>query len=91
MKNIIYIFTALLIMVSCDSDDAYEDLNRDPNNPTTVKADALFTSATVSLFDALESTNVNNNIFRMVSQYWTETQYIDEANFNLQNINIPQN
>lgn len=91
MKNIIYIFTALLIMVSCDSDDAYEDLNRDPNNPTTVKADALFTSATVSLFDALESTNVNNNIFRMVSQYWTETQYIDEANFNLQNRNIPQN
>ena len=91
MKNLIYIFTALLFIVSCDSDADYEDLNRDPNNPTTVSADALFTSATVSLFNALESTSVNNNIFRMVSQYWTETQYIDEANFDLQNRNIPQN
>ena len=91
MKNLIYIFTALLIMVSCDSDETYEGLNKDPNNPTTVTADALFTSATVSLFKQLESTSVNSNIFRMVSQYWTETQYVDEANFDLQNRNIPQN
>ena len=91
MKNLIYIFTTLLVMSSCDSDEQYEQLNRDPNKPTEVKADALFTAATVSLFDALESTSVNNNIFRMVSQYWTENQYIDEANFDLQNRNIPQN
>ena len=91
MKNLLYIFTVLLITVSCDSDEQYEELNKDPNKPTSVEADALFTAATVSLFNALESTSVNNNIFRMVSQYWTETQYIDEANFDLQNRNIPQN
>lgn len=91
MKKIIYIYSALLFLVSCDTDEQYEQLNKDPNNPTEVQADALFTAATVSLFDALESTNVNNNIFRMVAQYWTETQYIDEANFDLQNRNIPQN
>ena len=91
MKNLLYIFTVLLITVSCDSDEQYEELNKDPNKPTSVEADALFTAATVSLFNALESTSVNNNIFRMVSQYWTETQYIDEANFDLHNRNIPQN
>ena len=91
MKNLLYFLTVLLVFVSCESDEQYEQLNKDPNKPVSVEAKALFTAATVSLFDALESTNVNRNIFRMVAQYWTQTQYIDEANFDLQNRNIPQN
>jgi hypothetical protein len=29
----------------------------------------------------MTSTNVNTNIFRMLGQHWTETTYVDEANY----------
>jgi len=90
MKKYILIISALFI-ASCASDESFDDLNRDPNNPTQVSSEALFTSATKSLFDQMESTNVNNNIFRLLSQYWTETTYVDESNYDLNNRNIPQN
>lgn len=82
MKKYIVILSSLFV-VSCANDDKYENLNQDPNNPTQVSADALFTSATKSLFDQLESTNVNTNVFRLFAQYWTETTYIDESNYDL--------
>lgn len=90
MKKYFVLLTSALLF-SCASDDKYEDLNRDPNNPTQVSADALFTSATKSLFDQMESTNVNTNVFRLYSQYWTETTYIDESNYDLVTRNIPAN
>jgi hypothetical protein len=39
----------------------------------------------------MTSTNVNTNIFRLLGQYWTETTYTDEANYDFTNRNIPQN
>jgi hypothetical protein len=39
----------------------------------------------------MTSSNVNFNIFRMLAQYWTETTYTDEANYDLNTRNIPQN
>lgn len=90
MKKYLLIISSLFI-ASCTSDESYENLNRDPNNPTQVSSDALFTSATKSLFDQMESTNVNTNVFRLLSQYWTETTYIDESNYDLNTRNIPQN
>ncbi len=41
--------------------------------------------------DILTSSNVNNNIFRLLSQYWTETTYTDESRYDLATRNIPQN
>ncbi len=90
MKKYLFLFTSVLL-ASCASDDKYEDINRDPNNPTEVAADALFTSATKSLFDQMESTNVNTNVFRLFSQYWTETTYVDESNYDLVTRNISSN
>lgn len=78
------------LFISCESDDAYENLNRDPKNPTQVSEDFLFTSASVSLGDFLASPNVNVNIFRFISQYLTATTYVDEPNYDLTNRNIPQ-
>jgi hypothetical protein len=37
MKNILTALS-ILALVSCQSDDAYENLNRDPKNPTKVDA-----------------------------------------------------
>jgi hypothetical protein len=36
----------------------------------------------------MTSTNVNTNIFRMLGQHWTETTYVDEANYDFNTRNI---
>src|SRR5690606_26025893 len=89
--NIILSVLTLVVLVSCQSDEAYENLNRDPKNPTQVEAEFLFNAATKSLFDQMTSTNVNTNIFRLLGQHWTETTYIDESNYDFNTRNIPQN
>lgn len=81
MKKLILTALTVIAFVSCQSDDQYEDYNRDPKNPTQVNAGFLFNSATKSLFDQMTSTNVNANIFRLLGQHWTETTYVDEANY----------
>jgi len=91
MKKILLTVLSLIALVSCQSDDTYENLNRDPKNPTQVDASFLFNAATKSLVDQMTSTNVNTNIFRMLGQHWTETTYVDEANYDFNNRNIPQN
>ncbi|WP_081208817.1 SusD/RagB family nutrient-binding outer membrane lipoprotein [Salegentibacter sediminis] len=91
MKKILITFIALSTLWSCQTDEQYEDLNRDPKNPVEVSADFLFTSATVSLMDQMASPNVNLNITRFIAQYLTATTYLDEPNYDLNNRNIPQN
>lgn len=91
MKKYLLTFIALATLWSCQTDEQYENLNRDPKNPTQVRADFLFTSATVNLGDQMASPNVNLNIFRFLAQYLTATTYLDEPNYDLNNRNIPQN
>lgn len=91
MKKYILTFIALATLWSCQTDEQYQDLNRDPKNPTAVASDFLFTAATVSLGDQMASPNVNLNVFRFLAQYLTETTYTDEVNYDLRGRNIPQN
>lgn len=84
------IFGAIAFLNSC-SDEHYESLNVDPVNPSTVPASFLVSNATESLFDQMVNTNVNTNIFRLVSQYWNETTYITETNYDLDTRNINGN
>jgi len=81
MKKYIVAITALLVLWSCQSDEKYEGLNRDPKNPTDVASDFLFTAATVSLGDYMASPNVNEPLYRFLGQYLTTTTYLDEPNY----------
>jgi hypothetical protein len=63
MKKSLYILIGTLAFWSCATDEVYEDLNRDPKNPTEVSAPFLFTAATASLVDQMASPSVNTNIF----------------------------
>jgi hypothetical protein len=83
MKKYFLTIIALATLWSCQTDERYENLNRDPKNPTEVKADFLFTSATVSLNDQMASANVNDNVFRFFAQYFTTTTYLDEPNYDI--------
>ena len=90
MKRIFLIITGLtFVFAGCT--DKFEDFNTDQKNPAVVSGEVLFTNAEKELADYVSNTNVNINIFKLMSQYWTETTYIDEANYDLITRNIANN
>ena len=89
MKKLLLIaFLPLVAIMGCKRD--LTSLNVDPKNPQTAPSSAFFTSGQKSLADLLTSTNVNVNIFRLIVQYWTETTYTDESNFDIVTRQIPR-
>lgn len=82
------IISVFMVFASCSK---LEDLNQNTKDPSVVTGETLFTGAQKNLFDQMVSTNVNNNVFRLFAQYWTETTYYDEAKYNLTNRSIPDN
>ena len=87
MKKIFLIIFSVLIAFSCTD---LEDLNVNKKDPTEVPAESLFTGAQKQLVDQMVSTNVNNNIFRLIMQYWTEVTYTDESNYDIVTRTIPE-
>jgi hypothetical protein len=87
MKKIILAFIVLIgISTSCTKD--FEDYNTDKKNPTEVPGNMLFANAQKALADQVASTNVNLNVWKLFAQYWTETTYTDEANYDIINRTI---
>lgn len=85
MKKILIILMAFLVIASCTK---LEDLNKQTKEPEAVPGVTLFTAAQKSLVDQVASTNVNYNVFKLWAQYWTETTYTDEANYDIINRTI---
>src|SRR5512138_1828130 len=82
MKKILLIILGfVLVTTSCRRH--MTDLNYDPKNPSTGPSYAFFTNAQRSLMNTLTSSNVNLNIFRLIVQYWQETTYVDESQYDL--------
>jgi hypothetical protein len=88
MKKILAIIAIFSVLVSCGK---LEDLNKNTKDPASVSGESLFTNAQKNLFDQIVNTNVNTNIFRLIVQYWTETTYTDESNYDLNTRTIPDN
>lgn len=89
-KRIILSLTIILgIFVSCTKD--FEELNKDTKNPEVVTAEVLLTNAQIDLADQISSTNVNNNIWKLMAQYWTERSYRDESNYDIVSRRISDN
>lgn len=89
MKRIIYFSLSILTLASCQKH--LTDLNIDPKNPTVVPSSTLLTQSQLNMANNLASADVNVNIFRLIQQYWTETTYTDESNYNLAERSIPDN
>jgi len=87
MKKIFLILIASSFIISCDN---LEELNTNVKDPSDVPGEALFTSAQKALVDQMVNTNVNNNIFRLINQDWTEVTYTDESNYDLITRTIPE-
>ena len=88
MKKILIILMTFLVIASCTK---MEDLNKDTKNPAEVPGVTLFSNAQKALADQIASTNVNLNVFKLWAQYWTETTYTDEANYDIINRTISDN
>ncbi len=88
MKKIIIILIAAigLNMTSCKK---LEEYNIDTKNATAVPSSTLFANALRNLVDQEETPSVNYNVFRAFSQYWTETTYTDESNYDITTRQIP--
>jgi len=91
MKNIHILFVLILLSVITSCTDKFEDFNTDKKNPAIVSGESLFSSAQKELCDQISSTNVNQNVWKLWSQQWTETTYTDEANYDVVTRNIPDN
>lgn len=86
-----YLILIGLITLSASCTKNFEEFNTDVKSPAKVTGEALFSKAESSLVDQTASTDVNLNIFKIFAQYWTETTYTDEANYNIVSRTIPDN
>ncbi len=88
MKKIIVLLIAGLVF-GCTDD--FEDLNNDKKNPASVTGESLFNNATERFYHVLNNANVNTNVFELYAQYWAQTTYPDESQYNQITRNIPDN
>ena len=77
MKKIFLPLLTGLLMVGCTT----EDVNQDPNTAYTTIASTLIPYAQKELSDYVTTPNVNENNTRLLMQYWTETIYTQESNY----------
>lgn len=88
MKTKLFILIFIVALFSCGDD--FKSLNVDPINPTSVPGNTLFANGIKSLARANNSASVNLNVFRLYSQYWAQTTYPDESQYNQTGRRIPQ-
>jgi hypothetical protein len=79
-----------MILASCDITDVSE-LNNNEKEPEDVPAEPLFTNAQFTLGSFIHNTNVNINIFKLISQQWTTTTYTAEPRYEVDTRTIPSN
>src|SRR6185312_1719088 len=85
----IQISVAFLTLFSCTKN--MEKLNVNPKVATTVQGEMLFSNAEKAFADVMTTPNVNTGIFELISQYWAETTYPQESQYQLGERNIPLN
>jgi len=84
--HILLLFLIGITFLSCTKN--FEDFNTDKKKATVVPAQFLFANAQKALADQYSSTNVNLNNWKLFAQYWTETTYTDESNYDVITRNI---
>lgn len=88
MKKIVIAFIALFTVLQSCEDDQLTALNTDPNSYYTTVPSSLVTYAEKQLSDYVNTPSVNINNFRLTMQYWQETTYSDESQYNFTTRNV---
>ena len=70
MKKLLVFLTMLsLPFLSCKKESS---LNEDTKHTDNAPPEALFSTGQKAAVDAVTSANINSNIFRLITQQWTE-------------------
>lgn len=86
-KILIGTLFSILFLNSCSVDG----INEDPNVAYTTTAESVVSYAQKSLADYVNTPSVNENNFRLTMQYWQETTYVNESNYDFVNRNVSNN
>ncbi|HTN36866.1 MAG TPA: SusD/RagB family nutrient-binding outer membrane lipoprotein [Arachidicoccus sp.] len=91
MKKLLIALTiiASIATYSCSKD--FGTLNKNTKLPETATGEAEFSNAQKEYVDLMATPNVNTNIFELITQYWAETQYPQESQYELTERNIARN
>lgn len=79
----------LLLFVSCKKNMTELNVNR--KAASSVQGEMLFSNGEKAFADVMTTPNVNTGIFELVEQYWAETTYPQESQYDLGNRDIPLN
>jgi len=89
MKKLLIFILGGITLFSCKKN--LSDLNQDPKHPTEVPAATLLTAAQKSLGDVMGTPDYAFNPFNLFAQYWTQTTYTEESNYDMQFHSVPDN
>ena len=78
-KTIVLISALLFIVIGCTKD--FEEMNYDPNEPTSVPPEYLLTNAEFRIMDYIWDEWWNGRQGLVYSQYWSQTAYTEESRF----------
>lgn len=85
----VLVFIPLLLLGACKKN--MTDLNVNPKAAQQVPGEMLFSNAEVNFANTMTTPNVNTGIFELIAQYWAETTYPQESQYDLGNRDIPLN
>lgn len=93
LKSVLFVSTlSVLLFSSCyDAGSEFAAANTNKKAAPDPNASALFAAGQFELVDLLLNANQNRNIFRLTAQYWTQTDYTDESNYDFTTRAIPDN
>ena len=78
-KIYLFLFIGLLFLSSCDN--GFEEMNKDPNNPTSVPADLMIPGITTAAMNNMYWSFVGGDMGAVWSQQISKVQYNDEERF----------
>jgi len=80
MNKIIAIFLSVFLLGACTED--FEDVNTDPNEPTSVPAENLFTQAQFALSDRMWGRAMNFEFAMLMVQHFSQNEYAEDSRYN---------
>jgi hypothetical protein len=88
MRKILIVIFFTGVLLSCTD---LEELNQPTKGAVAVPAETLFTNGLNEMFYMMNNSDVNVNVFRLYAQYWAQTTYPDESQFNMVGRRNPDN
>lgn len=79
-------FVATLLLTSCTD---FDELGKDPKSPVDVQPNSVFLAGQKNLADVYITSNWSSSPFRVLAQTWTQTSYMNEAQYQFVNNNAP--